>query len=75
MSSDNVVEWQGITKRDMPPHADRMSKVILIDQLNKAHQRIQALEDIRSNLNKAVKSSPIPWAHDVASAIRSRKET
>ena len=43
----------------------------LIDQLNKAFQRIQVLEEIKFNLEKAVKSKPIPWAHD----IRSRKES
>ena len=35
----------------------------LIDQLNKAFQRIQVLEEIKFNLEKAVKSKPIPWAH------------
>lgn len=33
----------------------------------KAFQRIQVLEEIKFNLEKAVKSKPIPWAHDASS--------
>jgi len=56
--------------------AVREAEAPLIEKIGKQAQRIQALEDIKFNLEKAVKSKPIPWAHDVrvTSAIEEERE-
>ena len=36
----------------------------LIEKIGELSHRVQVLEEIKANLDKAVKSKPIPWAHD-----------